>query len=615
MRRASKLAAVAAGLAALLALGPTHARAQAVLGPAFEHERAGRAAQAATAYLTALRSDPASVAALLGLERVLPGLGRLTELMPLIQRARTAAPDNALLRGIELRMYATLGEVDSVAAVVQRWAAAAPREEAPYREWAIVLQDRRLIDDARRALLQGREALGRPSALAIELAELEQRVGNWEASAREWGLAVGAAATHHGSAVSLLESAPEEMRARILRQLTVPGQVRAQRVAAELLVAWGEPLRGWSLLDATLEGRPPDGPMLVRRFADRAGAAGTPDGRRAQAYALERFADLAPAAMAARARAEATRAFLAAGDRAGARRMLERMSGDSTVPPESQVLAQTAFVQALIEEGQLDSAAARLAALTNRVPVEERQALQFALARARIARGDLDQAAGILAGDSSIAALAIHGWVALYRGKLKEAAGFFRAAGPYAGERRDATERTAMLALLQQIRADESPELGAALLRLARGDSSGAVAALKQVAAQLSGGGRPDVLLLAGQVAAALPDRESEAVALFDEVVRSGAGAAAPAAELAWARLLLRQGSLQDGVAQLEYLILGFPGNPVELLAWARVLARQAKTQDAIVRLEHLILTYPGSAVVPEARRELERARGAIPRT
>ena len=60
-----------------------------------------------------------------------------------------------------------------------------------------------------------------------------------------------------------------------------------------------------------------------------------------------------------------------------------------------------------------------------------------------------------------------------------------------------------------------------------------------------------------------------------------GRGAAAPAAELEWARLLLRQG----------------------------------RSSDAVTRLEHLILTYPGSAVVPEARRELERAKGAIPRS
>jgi len=93
------------------------------------------------------------------------------------------------------------------------------------------------------------------------------------------------------------------------------------------------------------------------------------------------------------------------------------------------------------------------------------------------------------------------------------------------------------------------------------------------------------VLFLAGRIAArpgAGPDAERAAAALFTEVVRTeGAGAAAPAAELEWARLLLRQ--------------LDAPG--------------------AIRRLEHLILSYPESAVVPEARRELERAKGAIPKS
>jgi predicted negative regulator of RcsB-dependent stress response len=257
------------------------------------------------------------------------------------------------------------------------------------------------------------------------------------------------------------------------------------------------------------------------------------------------------------------------------------MAQDADVPLESQLLAQTAFVQALIDEGQLDSAAQRLTTLDERVPADERQTLVLTLARARIAKGELDLAAHTLVGDSSVAALALQGWVALYRGQLKQAAALFRAAGPYAVDRRDATERTAMLALLQQIQVEQVPELGAALLRLSRRDSVGAIAALERAARQLSSGGRPDVLLLAGRVAASLPGHEAAALQLLDEVVQSGAGAAAPAAELTSARVLVRQG----------------------------------KMDAAIARLEHLILTYPGSAFVPEARRELERARGAIPRS
>jgi hypothetical protein len=54
---------------------------------------------------------------------------------------------------------------------------------------------------------------------------------------------------------------------------------------------------------------------------------------------------------------------------------------------------------------------------------------------------------------------------------------------------------------------------------------------------------------------------------------------------------------------------------PAAELEWARLLEARLQTGDAIRHLEHLILTYPASAVVPEARRELERAKGAIPKS
>ncbi len=91
------------------------------------------------------------------------------------------------------------------------------------------------------------------------------------------------------------------------------------------------------------------------------------------------------------------------------------------------------------------------------------------------------------------------------------------------------------------------------------------------------------MLLLAGQAAAGTPTGQAGAADIFADIVRAGdsAGAAAPAAELAWAQLLLRQN----------------------------------RPADAVAHLEHLILTYPESAVVPEARRLLDKAKGAVPRS
>ena len=574
----------------LLVLVARSLPAQAI-GQGFELERAGQYDQAAAIYLATLRADPTNLTALLGLERVLPPLNRLGELLPAAQRAAAASPTNAALRGVLLRTYVALNEPDSARAVALRWTAAAPRDEAPYREWAMALEDAHRHGAARDVLLAGRRALGRPGAFGIELAELNQLSGDWEGAAREWAAALPDAPVQLPNAASALAEAPDAQRERIARLLTegTPSPL-TRRLAGELLLGWGQALRAWAVFEPSVATPSADAAFAARRFADLAGARSTPDARRVRALALARYADLAPdGGAAARARADAARAFIEAGDRAAARAVLERVAQDSNASPDAQRFAQRAVVEALIEGGQRDEAARQLA--TNaRLSADDRASLRLGLARARVVAGELDRADAELARDSSVEALALQGWIALYRGRLSDARRLFLAAGPYAGDRRDATERAAMVALLQQVPGDSFPELGTALLTLAQGDSLHAVQSFRLAAERLgtgSGGGgqagRPDLLLLAGRVAARLDSaQQGTALALFDEIVRSaGLGAAAPAAELEWARLL----------------------------------ERRTQTAEAIRHLEHLILTYPGSAVVPEARRELERAKGAIPKS
>ncbi len=553
------------------------------IGQGFELERAGQYDQAAAIYLATLRADPTSISALLGLERVLPPLNRLGELLPVAQRAAAARPTNAALRGVLLRTYVALNEPDSARAVALRWTAAAPRDEAPYREWAMALEDAHRHGAARDVLLAGRRALDRPGAFGIELAELNQLSGDWEGAAREWAAALTDAPVQLPNAASALAEAPDGQRERIARLLTegTPSPL-TRRLAGELLLGWGQALRGWAVFEPSVATPSADAAFAARRFADLASARSTPDARRVRALALARYADLAPErGAAARARADAARAFIEAGDRAAA-----RVARDSNAPPDAQGFAQRAVVEAMIEGGQRDEAAQQLA--TNvRLAADDRASLRLRLARARIVAGELDRADAELARDSSVEALALQGWIALYRGRLSDAHRLFLAAGPYAGDRRDATDRSAMVALLQRVPGDSFPALGGALLLLAQGDSAHAAEALRLAASRLvtgeGGGERPDLLLLAGRIAARLDSAQQRAaLALFDEVVRTaGQGAAASAAELEWARLL----------------------------------ERRAETAEAIRHLEHLILTYPGSAVVPEARRELERAKGAIPRS
>jgi len=575
--------AIVTSLVLVLSADPGRtARGQAI-GPGFELERSGRYADAASVYLSTVRGDPTNLPALLGLERTLFVLNRMPELLPLVQNARGRLPESAALRSLELRVYAALNQLDSLETIARRWAATAPQSEQPYREWGQALADHRMWDEARRAFLVGRRTLGGDGTLAIELAQLEQRTGNWEAAAAEWGRAVTRSPDIGPTAESQLADAPAAVHDRVARVLTAPGvSARARRLGAEVLLTWGQPTAAWAAMESTLgDSETPD---ALRRFADLAGVLTTAEGHRARGVALARWADLVPWQQASRARAEAVRELLEAGDKVAARRVLEGLTTDSTAPAEAHAVAEAALLQVLIADGQLDVAEERLTAARTSITADDRAALRLALSQARVARGELDRAETVLGEDSSVAAVAQRGWIALYRGNLRAALEDFRLAGPYATDRAAATERTAMMAMLQRIPQESSPELGAALLTLARGDSVAAINALRRAGGKLpEQGGRLEVLLLAGQVAAGKGgDQAQTATALFDEVVRAGGEGAAPAA------------------AELE---------------WARLLVRRGQNAEAIPHLEHLILTYPSSAFVPEARRVLERAKGAIPKS
>src|SRR5438445_13371874 len=114
------------------------ARAQ-VIGEAVELERTGRQASAAVVYIAVLRGEPTNLAALLGLERVLPPLGRLPELLPLVRRALAADSTNRVFRALEVRTLATLNEPDSAAEAARRRIAPATGEVWQDREWSLAL--------------------------------------------------------------------------------------------------------------------------------------------------------------------------------------------------------------------------------------------------------------------------------------------------------------------------------------------------------------------------------------------------------------------------------------------------------------------------------------------
>ncbi|MBK5189420.1 MAG: tetratricopeptide repeat protein, partial [Gemmatimonadaceae bacterium] len=126
-------------------------------------------------------------------------------------------------------------------------------------------------------------------------------------------------------------------------------------------------------------------------------------------------------------------------------------------------------------------------------------------------------------------------------------------------------------------RADTAPVTGRAFLALARGDTAAAAAGFEQAAAEL-GDAAPLLFATAARLYAAHRS-EAQAITLWSAIVQKSPDA---------------------------------PEAPEAELDWARALRHGGQNQAAIEHLEHLILTYPQSALLPQARRELDLSRNGI---
>jgi tetratricopeptide (TPR) repeat protein len=187
---------------------------------------------------------------------------------------------------------------------------------------------------------------------------------------------------------------------------------------------------------------------------------------------------------------------------------------------------------------------------------------QLALVAARM--GDLTRAKEAASHANLPPNAEARGWIALYEGDLKTARSLLK--------RSDASSPGAVVAraFLSRTRADTAPAASAALLSLARGDSSEAAAGLVGAASQSEA---PSFLILLAARIYARQKNENKAFPLWERVMKEFP--ASPEAP---------EGTLEVG----------------------RTLARKGDIPGAIAQLERLILTYPASALVPQARRELD---------
>jgi len=547
----------------------------------FELERRGNYAEAADAYREALKKKPGDPAALFGLERSLIALDKPADILPEARAAITASPGTGAFYGVALRAWAAADQPDSVRAVAARWAALDSTDETAYREWGAAAISRHDNAEARKAYETARERLRRPDALAGDLAAVLSEQHDWANAVREWATAVAKVNGYRSTAVAALSQAPENARPELLRTLGSQSSPPARWLEADLRVRWRDPLGGYQVLSANI---PPDRGRAVEAisgFLDQVRDQNGPDARRAQALALVALADRTPGPGGPQLRLEAAQAFADAGDEATAKRLLSGVSTDPATAAGLTSGAATTLVGVLVKEGKVQDAERKLEELKPDLVSEDYLALRRTIAWGWVRAGKPERADAIVAADSSVEGLALAGRLQLFRGRLDSAEALLKLAGPYAGSREEATARTALLAMLQPMQLDSLPALGSALLAVERGDTTHALEQLDNVAESLPADqGASEIRLYAGRLAQSA-GRNADAERLFRSAAVPDAKATAPAAQLALAQLLLETGRAKEATALLENMILGFPD----------------------------------SALIPQARRLLDQARGAVPET
>ncbi len=596
----ARRAGAALAVALLLAAAPAAAAAQGatadstdVLGRALDAEEQGRLGEAAVAYREVLRRATAGhreagaavdgdriALALLGLERCWAELGMRDSILPVVEEVLVRRRADPVARGIQLRTLAAAADDAGARRAFDEWRRAAGNDPAPWREYARLLlaSGRALAADT--LLTDAVRLLGRGGTLANEVAQLHVALGRWVPAAEAFRETVEDDPWLESAALFALQRAPTELRDSLRAVLRAdPVTLPARRLLASLELGWGEPRRAWMSLAAV---RADDSTAAAwREFGERA--------EQADAWGVARDVWLAvlqrqPGDLEAQQRA--AQAALSAGDAEGALR-LARQEGGGNLNARTRALLPIE-VAALGDLGRAEEAERRLGTDGGALDPAVREALARSLVGAWLKRGDLARARAAaaqadLADDDETA-----GWLALYEGDLATA----RRRLVRADTRRAALVDA--LGLLARTRETHAPGLGAAFLALARRDTADAARRFTALADTLRDAA-PALLALAARLEAARVPPATGA-----PVAGAPPRAAVPARAVAlWERLA------RDHPRS--------PEAPEALLAWARALRDAGRPQEAIATLETLLVEYPESALLPQARRDLDRLRGQVP--
>jgi tetratricopeptide (TPR) repeat protein len=525
-----------------------------------------------------LEARPGSSGGLFALERVLRAKGETVAVLSAVDAFLEVDPTSSGVRYLKLRVLAEVDSLDALRREAEAWFQAQPASETPYREAARVYERSFGAEAALDVLRRGRRAAGDDDALALEIGDLLIQRGQREDALAEWARAVGPSGGQAATISRRVAGLPTEVEGSGRMLVSILGGYEAvgrRRAGAQIALDLGLEREALALsrdVAAELEGR-----ARASFLADVA--------RRARDGELGEVASWAYAELGQGAASPAERrqfderiaeVALAEGDTVAAieaqRRVVESFTLGSA--DHRRATAQLIRLERTAASSQgLKEALDRF--LGDYPEAPELDELAAAVAGALLARGDPSGANKVLEGMAGPRSSMQRGYLLLEAGEVAEGrrALLMAVAGL---DPADATEVIQLVGLLGRLSPRGASILAGAGALSHKGEGGAAAARIEETLESVPEEDRAPLLAEAARMA----DRGADHVRAADLRARVVA----------------------------EYA--DTPEMPEAALLLARYRGRSPGGRDEAVRLlEELLVRAPNAAVVPDARRELERLR------
>lgn len=551
-----------------------------LLREAARAESAGDHAASVEILTSLLRERPASSGAIFALERVLRAQGRVSQVLDPIDAFLAVDPVSTGPRYLKLRI---LLEVDSLAelrSAAESWIAQNPASPDSYREVARVYERAFGGEEALSVLRRGQSRAG-GGVLAVEAGDVLLRLGRPREALMEWARALdGPDAQAPGALRRMVRTGGEHpaLAPGVVRELAADGASEARRRAAIEIALEArlqpEALRLAEEVARDLPEREREGFLnaLLRMAEEK-------DADQLALWTLQQLRRETPRGSRARTLdRQIAVTSLVAGDTVRALEARERYARGLPERSPERRRAVAEMIRLEMATGAPVELLDRFAAFREEFPnAPETDPLAVALSERFRGDGNPETAVFVLEGVQGPLSAQARAWLALEAGNRESA----RVNLMLAAAGLPATEATAivqLIGILDRVGEQAADLAGTASIARRREGAEAAFSLVNGAVHALPPEDQPPLLAMAARIA--------------DEIDRQG-----------------------EAARLREALAATFPESseaPEAILQLARYRATTPTgVPGAIELLEELILARPNSAVVPVARRELERLRAS----